>query len=260
MAAALVTGAGRGLGAAIATRLAADGWAVGLLDRDAEAIHSVASALGDRGLILPADILDESAVDAALDRLEQWAGPVAAVVCNAGIVRFGPLLDIAQSDFRAVTEVNLVGTFTVGRAAARRMVSARTGGAIVNITSMNGVAPGPNGGAYGPTKAGVALLTQQMALEWGAHGIRVNAVAPGVVDAGMNAPILSDPAFREARRSKIPLGRLGTAEDISAAVAWLLSPESSYVSGQNLLVDGGVTMSVIAGLPRPASVDGVGIR
>lgn len=260
MAAALVTGAGRGLGAAIATRLAADGWAVGLLDRDADALDAIAGALGDSGLPLPADILDEAAVDAALDRLEQWAGPVAAAVCNAGIVRFGPLLDIAQGDFRAVTEVNLVGTFTVGRAAARRMVAAGAGGAIVNITSMNGVAPGPNGGAYGPTKAAVALLTQQMALEWGAHGIRVNAVAPGVVDAGMNAPILSDPAFREARRSKIPLGRLGTAEDIAAAVAWLLSPESSYVSGQNLLVDGGVTMSVIAGLPRPASVDGVGMR
>ncbi|MST34344.1 SDR family oxidoreductase, partial [Acidimicrobiaceae bacterium USS-CC1] len=144
--------------------------------------------------------------------------------------------------------------------AARRMAGAGTGGSIVNITSMNGVAPGPNGGAYGATKAGVALLTQQMALEWGPAAIRVNAVAPGVVDAGMNAPILADPAVREARRSKVPLGRLGTAGDIAAAVAWLLSDQASYVTGQNLLVDGGVTMSIIANLPRPQSVDGVGMR
>jgi len=206
---------------------------------------------------LGADISDESAVEVALDRLGRAPR---LVVNNAGIVRFGPLLDLDQDAFRSVVEVNLTGTFTVARAAARRMIEAGLGGSIVNITSMNGVAAGPNGGAYGATKAGVALLTQQMAIEWGPHGIRVNAVAPGLIMSGMSEPIYADPVVREARRSKVPLGRLGTAVDIAATVAFLASDDASYITGQNILVDGGVTMSIIAHLPRPASVDQVGIQ
>jgi NAD(P)-dependent dehydrogenase (short-subunit alcohol dehydrogenase family) len=140
------------------------------------------------------------------------------------------------------------------RAAARRMVQAG-GGAIVNVTSMNGVAPGPNAGAYGSTKAGVALLTQQMALEWGPQGVRVNAVAPGLIDGGMSAPIYADPEMRKARESKVPLGRLGLPEDVARAVLFLASDDAAYVTGQNLLVDGGVTMGIIGQLPRPASVE-----
>ncbi|MST34602.1 SDR family NAD(P)-dependent oxidoreductase, partial [Acidimicrobiaceae bacterium USS-CC1] len=126
----LVTGAGRGLGAAIAARLAADGARVGLLDRDEEQLARVAAEVPG-GVPLGADILDEAEVEAALDRLEAAAGPdgsVTGVVNNAGVVRFGPLLELAQGDFRAVTDVNLVGTFTVARAAARRMAGAGTGG------------------------------------------------------------------------------------------------------------------------------------
>jgi NAD(P)-dependent dehydrogenase (short-subunit alcohol dehydrogenase family) len=119
---------------------------------------------------------------------------------------------------------------------------------------------GPNAGAYGASKAAVALLTSQMALEWGAHGIRVNAVAPGLVDAGMSAPIYADAATRHARESKVPLGRLGTAADIAAVVLFLASDAAAYVTGQNLVVDGGVTGSLIAHLPRPAAVDSVGHR
>ncbi|MEY3680814.1 MAG: hypothetical protein RL547_1427, partial [Actinomycetota bacterium] len=126
------------------------------------------------------------------------------------------------------------------------------------ITSMNGVAAGPNAGAYGATKAAVALLTSQMAIEWGAFGVRVNAVAPGLIDAGMSEPIYADPATRHARESKVPLGRLGTADDIASVVLFLASDEASYIHGQNIVVDGGVTGSVIAHLPRPASVDSVG--
>ena len=174
-------------------------------------------------------------------------------------MRFGPLIDLAFEDFAVVAMVNLVGTFTVARAAARRMVDAAVRGSIINITSMNGVAPGPNGGAYGATKAGIALLTQQMAIEWGSYGIRVNAIAPGLILAGMSDAIYSDPQIREARESKVPLGRLGTPEDIASLVTFLASSESSYITGQNILVDGGVTMSMIANLPRPKSVDKVGM-
>jgi NAD(P)-dependent dehydrogenase (short-subunit alcohol dehydrogenase family) len=159
-----------------------------------------------------------------------------------------------------VLDVNLIGTFVVARAAARRWIAEGRSGAVVNLTSMNGVAPGPNAGAYGSSKAAVALLTAQMALEWGRHGIRVNAIAPGLIDAGMSAPIYADPATRQARESKVPLGRLGTAGDIADVVLFLASDAAAYITGQNLVVDGGVTSSVIAHLPRPASVDTVGHR
>lgn len=253
---ALVTGAGRGIGTAIAARLQADGWSVALLDVDGAAAERAAASIpGSVGV--GADISDEASVEAALDAV--GATPT-VVVNNAGIVRFGPLVDLTVEEFRAVVDVNLVGTYIVARAAARRMIADGVGGSIVNITSMNGVAPGPNGGAYGATKAGVALLTQQMAVEWGGAGIRVNAVAPGLILAGMSDPIYADPVVREARESKVPLGRLGTAEDVAAVVAFLASDQAAYVTGQNIVVDGGVTMSIIANLPRPQSVDRVGMR
>lgn len=252
---ALVTGAARGIGKAIAARLGADGWTVGMLDVSRSDVDAAASDIeGAMGLV--ADISDEGSVEAALD---MFGGAPNLVVNNAGIVRFGPLIDLAFEDFAVVAMVNLVGTFTVARAAARRMVDAAVRGSIINITSMNGVAPGPNGGAYGATKAGIALLTQQMAIEWGSYGIRVNAIAPGLILAGMSDAIYSDPQIREARESKVPLGRLGTPEDIASLVTFLASSESSYITGQNILVDGGVTMSMIANLPRPKSVDKVGM-
>lgn len=250
----LVTGAGHGLGEAIARLAGERGHRVGVLDLDGEAAARVASSLPD-AVALQADTTDEGAVGAALDELGE---PPDGLVCNAGIVRFGPLRDLALADWRAVVDVNLTGTFVTARAVAARAMGAGRPAAIVSIASMNGVAPGPNAGAYASTKAGVMMLTQQMAVEWGGAGVRCNAVAPGMIDAGMSEPIFADPEFRRRRESKVPLGRLGTAEDIATATLWLLSPEAAYVTGQTLLVDGGVTMSIIAHLPRPASVDSVG--
>lgn len=228
----VVTGAGQGLGAAIAGALADAGHHVGVLDRDGDAARQVAARLPS-AVALCADTTDEAAIEAALDAL--GATPTVAV-CNAGIVRFGPLLELAERDWRAVVDVNLTGTFLTARAVARRMGD--RGGSIVAVTSMNGVAPGPNAGGYGATKAAVGLLVEQMAIEWGPLGIRVNAVAPGLIDAGMSAPIYTDPEFRELRASKVPLGRLGTADDVAAVVRFLTSDEAAYVSGQTLLVDG----------------------
>jgi NAD(P)-dependent dehydrogenase (short-subunit alcohol dehydrogenase family) len=246
----LVTGGGHGIGEAIARRLAADGDRVAVLDSDAACAERVAHAIG--GVALIASCTDPAGVEAALDTLGR-----APDVCvnNAGIVRFGSLLDLDVASWRAVVDVNLTGTFVVARAVARRLVADGRAGCIINITSMNGVAPGPNAGAYGATKAAVALLTQQMAIEWGPHGIRVNAVAPGLIDAGMSEPIYADPVMREARSSKVPLGRLGTADDVADVVSFLASDAARYITGQNLLVDGGVTMSMIANLPRPSSIE-----
>ena len=240
---AVVTGAARGLGSSIADRLDQDGFEVVRLD------------VGAGPGVTRCDISEASEVEAVFGSL-----PVApsVVVNNAGIVRFGPLMDLSKDDFQVVVNVNLLGTFHVAQAAARRMRDAGAAGSIINITSMNGIAAGPNAGAYGATKAGIALLTRQMAIEWGPLGIRVNAVAPGLIDAGMSEPIYADPEAREARSARVPLGRLGTADDIANAVSFLAGPQSSYMTGQELLVDGGVTMSIIATLPRPRSVDGVG--
>lgn len=244
----VVTGAGGGIGAEIARRAAAGGWRVGVLDVDGVAAAAVAEEVD--GTSLQASITDEAAVRAALDAF----GPIDALVNNAGIVRFGPLLDHDLDQWRAVVEVNLTGTFVAARDAARRMIDGG-GGAIVNIGSMNGVAPGPGAAAYGATKAAVHLLTAQMALEW-APSVRVNAIAPGLIDAGMAEPIYSDPESRTAREARIPLGRLGEGADIAAVAMWLCGDDASYVTGQTILVDGGVTSSVITTLPRPRIVDG----
>lgn len=256
----VVTGAGRGLGAHLA-RVAHDaGWTVGVLDRDAQAAAQLAADLGGAAVALVADTTDEHQIERALDTFATATGADApdGVVANAGIVRFGPLVDVAAQDWRAVVDVNLTGTFLSARAVARRMIAAGTGGSLVTVTSMNGVAPGPNAGAYGATKAAVALLTRQMALEWGPAGIRANSVAPGLIDAGMSEPIYADDVIRARRAASVPLGRLGTADDIAGAVLFLLSDAAAYITGTELLVDGGVTSSIIGTLPRPASVDSVG--
>lgn len=256
----VVSGAGHGIGAAIADVAATAGWTVGVLDRDGTAVEHVARDIGPPAVPLVADVTDESALDAALDAFAEATGRPApdALVANAGIVRFGPLLYLDLSDWRDVVEVNLTGTFLTARAVARRMLAAGSTGAIVTVTSMNGVAAGPNAGAYGASKAGIARLTTQMALEWGPHGIRCNAVAPGLIDGGMSEPIYADAEIRQARAGSVPLGRLGTSDDVAAVVLFLLSDAAGYVNGTEILVDGGVTGSVISSLPRPQAVDSVG--
>jgi len=251
----VVSGAGTGLGADVAARLARDGVLVGVLDRDGDAARRTAEALQVRGLPLVADVTDEAALVAALDEFARLSGADApdGAVCNAGVVRFGPLAEVGLDDWRQVVEVNLTGTFLTARSVARRMLDAGRPGSIVTVTSVNGVLPGPGAGAYGATKAAVARLTEQMALEWAHAGIRVNAVAPGLIDAGMSAAVLSDPEVRAARASAVPLGRLGTGVEVADAVAYLLSDESSYVTGTELLVDGGVGVSALARLPRSAT-------
>ena len=256
----VVSGAGHGLGAAIAAAAAGGGWTVGVLDHDLDAVARVARDIGAPAVPLVADTTDEGAVDGALDAFAEATGRPApdALVANAGIVRFGPLVDLDLADWRAVVEVNLTGTFVTARAAARRMLAAGSTGAIVTVTSMNGVAAGPNAGAYGATKAGIARLTTQMALEWGPHGIRCNAVAPGLIDGGMSEPLYADADIRRRRAGRVPLGRLGTSDDVAGVVLFLLSDAAGYVNGTEILVDGGVTASVIGTLPRPRSVDSVG--
>jgi len=242
---AIVTGAAGDIGAAIARVLAGAGYKVGVLDLDEARVRDVASKIAG-AMPLVASVTDEASVEAALDA---FGAIPDLVVNNAGIVRFGYLFDQSLEDFRRVLDVDLVGIFVVARACARRMVT-RGSGAIVNITSIGGMATGTNAGAYPAAKAGAAKLTEQMALEWGPQGIRVNAIAPGFIDGGMSAGFFKDPKIRARRGNAVPLRRLGTPEDVAQAVLFLGSDAAQYISGQHLAVDGGVVNSVLQQLPR----------
>lgn len=251
---AVVTGAGSGIGAVIARHAAKEGYRVALWDVDGPAAEAVAAAIGEQAVPQVVDVTIESSVDAGFRALGEAP---AVVVNNAGLVRFGPLLTLAVDDWERVLAVNLTGTFLVSRGAARLM-GAAGGGAIVNISSVNGLSAAPNAGAYTSSKAGIILLTEQMALEWAASGVRVNAVAPGLILAGMSDPIYADNEVRQQRQSQVPTGTLGTAEDIASAVFFLASDKAGYVTGQTLAVDGGLTKAGLMGLARPKSIDSVG--
>jgi NAD(P)-dependent dehydrogenase (short-subunit alcohol dehydrogenase family) len=244
---AIVTGGAKGLGAAICWSAAGAGYRVGVLDRDAGECETLARRLPGSGHVaLRADVSREAEVHAAF---EAFGAVPDLVVNNAGIVRFGPLLEQTVEDFRAVVDVNLNGTYIVAREAARRMI-ARGSGVIVNMSSINALNPGPGAGAYPATKAAVANLTEHLALELGPQGIRVNCVAPGFIDGGMSAPIYADPKVRALRGGAVPLRRLGGVEDVANAVLWLASDAAAYVTGHQLVVDGGVAHSVLLQLPR----------
>ena len=248
---ALVTGAAGGLGLAIAQRLTADGCRVALADIDGEGAARSAAEL-HRAAGYSCDVTSEDSVGEMLGRFEAaFGGPPDILVNNAGIVRFGDLLEHSAENFRRVTEVNLVGVFLMSREVGARM-AARGSGAIVNITSLNAVQTSPDAGAYPATKAAVAKLTEQFALALGPSGVRVNAVGPGFIDAGMSAPIYRDPEVRAERGRAVPAGRIGTAEDVAAAVAFLASDEAGFIHGQHLMVDGGVSFSLKNQLSRKA--------
>lgn len=246
---AIITGGGGAIGSRVAAMAAERGYRVAVWDRDGDAARRTAGSIPE-ALAREVDICDEDGVAAAVNALGQVPE---LLVNNAATVRFGPLLDVSLQDWRHVLEVNLTGTFIVARAVASAM--AASGGAIVNIASVDGIAAAPNAGSYSASKAAVIMLTEQMALEWSAFGIRVNAVAPGVMDAGMARSSNADPEARRNRQSHVPAGRFGTPDDIAEAVLFLASPEADYVTGQTLVVDGGISRSALAGLPRPKAVD-----
>lgn len=239
----IVTGGAQGIGASIADMAAARGYRVGVLDLDAAAAGEAVDKLTN-AVALCADVTDTDSMAAAIAEF----GHVDVFVNNAGILRTGPLIDHSPEDFQAVIQVNLVGAFVAAQAAARSMRG--SGGTIVNMSSINASQPSPNAGAYVAAKAGLEALTRQMSLEWSEFGIRVNAVAPGFVHAGMSNPFYTDEAVRERRALAVPLGRLGTAEDIAKAVLFLASEDADYITGQTLTVDGGLGNSVLKQLPR----------
>lgn len=242
---AIVTGAAGGLGADIAEVLSERGYRVGVLDLDPAQVEETAARLPNaRGLV--ADVSDAEAVAAAF---ESFGDAPDLLVNNAGIVRFGPLEEQSPADYADVIRVNFLGSCLCARLVAPGML-ARGSGHIINLTSVNGIHPAPGVGAYSGTKAAMASMTQAMSIEWGPRGIRVNAIAPGFIDAGMSKPIYADPKVRAKRGGGVPLRRLGSARDIAEAVLFLDSDAAGYITGHELVVDGGVSNSVMAHLPR----------
>jgi NAD(P)-dependent dehydrogenase (short-subunit alcohol dehydrogenase family) len=241
---AVVTGAGAGLGASIAERLASEGYAVALLDQDGDAASRRAEELTGASAF-QVDVSSPEQVADVFSRI----GAVDLLVNNAGIARFGPLLEQSPADMQAVINVNLMGTALCAQQAAKQMAE-QGAGCIINLSSINAVTPGPNVGLYAATKAAVHNLTILQALEWGPMGVRVNAIAPGFIDAGMSAPFFEQASVREKRSGGVPLKRLGQADDVVNAVVYLQSEAAQYVSGHQLVVDGGVVGSLLAHLPR----------
>lgn len=240
----LITGAAHGIGRAIAEHASQAGYRVGMIDMNADHLTQAASEIANAEAI-PADVTKPEDVTAAFDRF----GTPTTIVNNAGIVRFGPLIEQSVDDFVQTVNVNLIGSYIVAREGALRMLDAG-GGHIINLSSINSITPGPGAGAYPATKAGVKQMTRQLAIELGSARIRVNAIAPGFIDAGMSAPIYADQKVRDLRAGAVPSGRLGTAADIANAVLFLDSDAGAYINGEELVIDGGVVNSLLAQLPR----------
>ena len=242
---AVITGGAAGLGADVARTLSEAGYRIGIFDLGAERVAEAASKL-DNAMGIEADVTSPDQVAAAFDAFGEVPD---LLVNNAGIVRFGAMEEQSVQDYIDVVNVNLLGSCFCARAIAPAMMD-RGSGHIINFTSINGVHPAPGVGLYGPTKAAMANMTQAMAIEWGPRGIRVNAIAPGMIDAGMSKPIFENPKVRATRGGGVPLRCLGEAGDIAEAVLFLDSDGAKYISGHELVVDGGVSISVMAHLPR----------
>ncbi len=238
---ALVTGAARGIGLATARRFLAEGWRVALLDIDGETLARTHRALpADATMAIRCDVADVAGVAAALARIAREFGRLDALVNNAGIAIFKPILEVSYEDWSRVLAVNLTGPFLCAQAAAPLMRDSG-GGAIVNITSISGLRASTLRTAYGTSKAALAHLTQQQAVELAALGIRVNAVAPGPVDTAM-AKAVHTPDIRAAYHDAIPLNRYGLEEELAEAIFFLCGERASYITGQTLAVDGGMVM------------------
>lgn len=249
---AFVTGASRGLGKGFALTLARAGYDLIISAREAAdcaATEAEIRALGRECLSLSLDVRDYDSIQRAVVEAESKCGRIDVLVNNAGCNRRKPALEVTWDDWNTVLETNLRGTFFVSQAVARGMV-ARNYGRIINIGSVTCVAGYAGLGPYGASRGGVKQLTMSLASDWGPHGITVNCLAPGWFRTAQNSVMYEDTEWVEYLSERIPLGRPGQPGDLDGALLFLASEASAYVTGQTLLVDGGISVGQVRALPR----------
>jgi len=249
----VVTGAGGGIGAEIARQLADAGARVALLDHDAQALATVLGRLEQhRGRVMQVscDVTDAGSVQAAAREVQAAWGGTSLLVNNAASLYADALMDIALDKWNRLLAVNLSGYLLCAQAFGRQMM-AGGGGAMVHIASISGSIPQPYSGAYSVSKAGVKMLSQLLAVELGEHGVRSNVVSPAMIRTPMSEGIYKDASVLRRREQIVPAGRISTPADIAGAVLFLASERAGYISGQEILVDGGLTQAWLSLIPRP---------
>lgn len=241
-----VTGASYGIGAAIAVALARDGFDVAVSDLRTEMLADTLTkieAAGSRAIPVALDLRLRSSIGQVMAEVASALGKVDLLVNNAGIPMVKPALDVTVADWEAVIAINLTGVFFLCQEMGRHLIARRSPGAIISIASTHGVVGSPMQSAYGISKAAIIQMTRTLAIEWAEHGIRVNAIAPGKVDtpSPTRQASVAIPARREKMLARIPLGRFATSEEVAALACYLASPQATYITGQTMLLDGGLT-------------------
>lgn len=249
----VVTGGSGGIGRACLAAFHAEGARVVALDHAADSAQAVAAALDPSGHTargIGCDIGDPEAVAAAARIVQDQFGGADVVVNNAGILRPAPLENVGPDDWTRMLQINLTGSLWVAQAFGRQMM-AKGAGAIVQIASISANQPQPMSGAYSASKAAVSMMVRQLAYEWGPKGIRANTVSPGLVLTPMSDAFYADPAILQARQKMVPAGRIGTPQDMADATLFLASDRAQYITGQDIVVDGGLSQSLMGLVPRP---------
>jgi 3-oxoacyl-[acyl-carrier protein] reductase len=236
---ALVTGATGGLGGTIAKALQRQGATVALSGTRREVLDGLAAEIGERVHVLPCNLADKNEVEALVPKAEETMGQLDILVANAGITRDNLFVQLKDEDWDQVIDVNLTATFRLTRAAVRGMMRRRFG-RVIGITSVVGVTGNPGQGNYAASKAGMIGMIKSVAAEYARRGVTANCVAPGFISTPMTDKL--NEKQREAILGRVPAGRLGTSEDVAAAVVYLASNEANYMTGQTLHVNGGMAM------------------
>ena len=245
---AIVTGASQGIGSGIALKLAESGSDVVVNyrenDKMAEIVANRIRSLGRRSLTIQADVSESADVDRLVQKTLESFGAIDILVNNAGIFIGGTIAELEEKIWDQVMAVNLKGVFLCCRAVGKYMIANHIEGSIINIASISGRLPELNGNAYSPSKAGVISLSALLAVEWAEYGIRVNSLSPGPVMTPLQQEIYATPALLAARNRGIPMNRHGQPEEIGQAAVFLASDDASYITGENLSVDGGSLASM----------------
>jgi len=242
---AFVTGATQGMGAALALRLAQDGCDVAVSGTTIEHLHSTVSAVqaaGARVVAVQLDLRSQASTEQAMARVVAEFGELDVLINNAGVTTRSLAVDTTREEWQTVMDINLTGTFFMCQQMGRHLIAQQREGCIVNLSSTHGLVGFAQRSAYGISKAGISHMTRMLAIEWAEHRIRVNAVAPGTVATPSRVAFFgADPKGFSAMIARVPLARLCEMEEVAAMVSYLAGPEAAYITGQTMVLDGGLT-------------------